>query len=154
MKPYIRSGSGHVCTTDPSIVAAAVPGSMRLANLLARGAKFRPEGCKIDFCETHGDSLYGHVQEEITHWLTLLMEKYGMPRCHFSKFESAFYQKVQEWEGVIEAEKDKADSIDPSAPFDPLPYEALERLHNKFDATIIASIPRARYQVTGLINFW
>ena len=43
--------------------------------------------------------------------------------------------------GVIEAEKDKADSIDPSAPFDPLPYGALENLnvraHNKFDATII-----------------
>ena len=30
MKPYIRTGTGHVCTTDPSIVAAAVPGSMRL----------------------------------------------------------------------------------------------------------------------------
>ena len=71
---------------------------------MARGAKFRPGGCNINFCETHGDSLYGHVREEITHWLTLLMEKYGMPRCHFSKFESAFYQKVQEWEGVIEAE--------------------------------------------------
>jgi hypothetical protein len=89
--PYLhRGGQPHICTTDPSALFTAIKRSDRLPNLLARGSKFRPEGCQLDFITSQGETLSSFLLKEVDNWLNLAHEAKGIPLSYFGEMRAEF----------------------------------------------------------------
>ena len=144
--PYLhRGGQPHICTTDPSVLSTAIKGSDRLPNLLARGSKFRPEGCQLDFITSQGETLSSFLLKEVDNWLNLVHEAKGIPLSHFGKMRAEFLSELKKIESEISSEIDSdEEASSPSSVR--IEYRALEPLHVRSDpnqsAESIAIIPK------------